>query len=144
VVSQTRKWVFLQMTFSRNYRHPEFVRDEQHLEDLLGQRDERGGGEFWLADEPGGYPCLSIVVSGDSSFAMYFPDDGHPGFRCLRPGDSQATTPGSTNFIWAGCDPGTGELVPNAFVVPVATSLSAAKSFFRDRALPASLEWFEL
>jgi hypothetical protein len=132
------------MTISRNYREPEVVRDERQLEDILGQRDERGGGEFWLAHETGCYPCLSIVVSGDSSFAIYFPEDRHPGFRGLGPRDDRATVHGFTNFIWAGCDPSTGEVVPNEFVLPLLTSLAAAKSFFRDKAIPKSLEWFEL
>ena len=92
------------MIISRNYRESEVVRDEQHLAGIIGERDERGGGEFWLVDEPGGYPCLSIVVSGDSSFAIYLPEDGHPGFRCLRPDHNPSEIHGSTNFIWAGCD----------------------------------------
>ena len=94
------------MTIARNFREPEVVaRDEQQLEEILKQRDSRGGAEFWLSDASEGFPCLSIVVSGDMSFAIYLPEEGHPGFRCLRPDADQSTSDGSTNFVWVGCDP---------------------------------------
>ena len=78
------------MIIDRNYREPELVRDEQHLVDILAQKDERGGGEFWLADELGSYPCLAIVVSGESSFVIYFPEERHAGFS-LPPAGSQSS-----------------------------------------------------
>lgn len=132
------------MTISCLDREPEVIRDQQHLEDILKQRDARGGGEFWLADGPDAFPSLSIVVSGEMSFAIYFPEAGHPGFRCLRPGADQPAIDGSTNFLWVGCDPASGELVPNEFVVPFSTSVRAAHAFFRDRSLPKAFQWFEL
>src|SRR5687767_12040696 len=99
------------MIIARNFTESEVVAaDEKQLEELLKQRDERGGAEFWLSDDRGGFPCLTIVVSGDVSFAIYFPEEGHPGFRCLRPDVDQSMVDESTNFVWTGCDPASGEL----------------------------------
>jgi hypothetical protein len=79
------------VTISRNYCEPEHADDEECLTQILEQRDERGGGEFWLANDGDRFPCLAVVVAGAMSFIHYFPEDGHPGFRCtLPPGRSDA------------------------------------------------------
>ncbi len=133
------------MNIARNFGGPEVVaHDEHQLEEILKERDSRGGAQFWLSDTSEGFPCLLIVVSGDWSFVIYLPEDGHPGFRCLLPDDDQSTTDSSTNFVWEGCDPFSGELVPNRFVIPFSASLSAAQAFYADRSLPDDFLWFEL
>ena len=132
------------MEINSNHAPPQIVADEQALAAVLEQRDTLGGAEFWLADQSEGLPCLALVVSGPTSHATYFPAKGHPGFRCLRPAASEPFPCPDTLFVWVGCDPASGEWVPGDFVVPVCTSLAAAREFFRNRSLPSSMQWFEL
>ncbi len=118
------------------------VHDDQGVERVLSTRDARGGGEYWLAEGVRDYPCLGVTVSGDQSAIHYFPEEGHPGFRCL--GGIGLPTDGKSTFEFDGCDPGNGMEVPNGFVVPVATAVAVAKDFLRCKNLPTSAEWFEL
>ncbi len=118
------------------------VEDEAGLERVLAMRDEHGGAEFWLGEAAGSYPCLAIRVSGNHCDIHFFPKERHPGFRCL--GGQGLPEDGLTTFVFKGCQPGSGEEVPNVFVVPFATALSVAKEFLRTRTLPSSATWFEL
>ena len=59
------------------------VDDIQGLKRVLAWRDARGGAIFWLSGEDVRYPCLGIRVSGNIADVHYFPEEGHPGFRCL-------------------------------------------------------------
>lgn len=118
------------------------VADEEGLEAVLRQRDPRGGGDFWLSGGDDTFPCLGIRVSGPHSDIHYFPEDRHPGFRCL--GGEGLPSEGTTTFVFDGCDPAMGEDVPNDFVVSFDTAVVVAKEFFRTRELPVCCEWFEL
>ena len=132
------------MTVSSNHRNTQIAADEQDLANILTQRDTLGGAEFWLADQDSSFPCLVLIVSGSACQATYFPAEEHPGFRCLRPAASEPLPSTETLFVWAGCDPATGEWVPSDFVVPVPVAFAVAHDFFRTRDLPSSAQWFEL
>jgi len=123
------------------------VSNENSLLALLSTRDACAGGEFWMSDELRSYPCLALIFSGPWGNAFYFPEEGHPGFRCLK-ADSDPDLPSGafTTFIWSGCDPASGEEVPNEFVLCSDQTIEVARVFYRDsaRALPASFSWFEL
>jgi hypothetical protein len=116
--------------------------DEKGLEAILRNRDGRGGGLFWMSDEGSANPCLAIRVSGDLCDVHYFPDDNHPGFRCL--GGQDLPPNGRTNFVYEGCDPYAGEETENEFVVAFSTALAVAKEFFRTKQMSCSVQWFEL
>ncbi|MCP5120202.1 MAG: hypothetical protein GY953_56115 [bacterium] len=129
------------MLISANHKQWD-AQNEQGVEHALSTRDARGGGEFWLAEGIGEYPCLGSIVSGEQSNIHYFPEKGHPGFRCL--GGKGLPPEGTSIFVFDAGDPGDGIEVPNDFVVPVATAVVVAKEFLRCRNLPTSVEWLEL
>lgn len=51
---------------------------------------------------------------------------------------------GTALFVYEGCDPASGESVPNAFVTTATRAQSLAAEFFDTQQLPASGSWFEL
>lgn len=103
------------------------VGDEASLGAALNRRDAIGGGEFWLAENAGGYPCLAIRVSGDYADIHYFPKSGHPGFRFMN--DTDDSSPGEyTIFRYLGSDPADGTEVPNEFVVSHIVAVTVAWS----------------
>ena len=104
--------------------------------------DQCGGGEFWLASEAGHLPALAIRLSGQLADVHYFPGDGHPGFRLL--GDLDLPIGGTTLFVYEGCDPFSGESVPNEFVTSASRALSIAGDFFETSQKPEPGSWFEL
>jgi hypothetical protein len=118
------------------------VEDGSGLIHALSWRDERGGADLWLTHEDEKYPCLAIQMSGDVAAVFYFPKDRHPGFRCL--GGENLPKGGFTKLVFQGCDPGTGENVPNEFIVPIKTALLIAKDFLRDKRMSGTVQWFEL
>jgi hypothetical protein len=124
------------------FRWTSNVEDEKALEAALMWRDSRGGAEFWLSQEGEKYPCLAMQISGSVGHVMYFPNDGHPGFRCL--GGEGLAKGGATTLVFLGCDPGDGVDVPNEFVVPFGKALLIAKDFFRNRKMSDTVAWFEL
>src|SRR5262249_30175044 len=89
------------------------------------QRDDCGGGIFWLAPDEERHPALCLRVSGDVADVHYFPRDRHPGFRCL--GGNGLPKGGLTTLVYRGADPETGEQTPNEFVVPFDTARAIAK-----------------
>lgn len=122
----------------------EKVDDEDTLAALLALRDSRGGGEFWVADAPGSFPCLAVVVSGGLSHVTYFPAERHPGYRALGNLDGAGPAGEFATLVWEGCDPASGEQVPWRFVLPFETALTIARDFFRNRSRSGSIEWLEL
>ncbi len=118
------------------------VEDDESLEAALVWRDHRGGGIFWLAHDTGQFPRLAIRISGNVADVIYFPQDGHPGFRCL--GGHGLPEGGLTTLVYQGCDPASGEQVSNKFIVPFETAYSVAKEFFRSKQMTGSVSWFEL
>jgi hypothetical protein len=119
------------------------VEDEPLLEAALSDRDAKGGAWFLLGDSDQGYPQLSITVSGGVADVHYYPRDGHAGFRCMAP-DQLSDVDAFTTFVYEGCDPASGEQVPNEFVVQVDVAMSVAKAFLATRGLLPSVRWFEL
>ena len=111
------------------------TRDE--LMQVLSQREHRHGGEFWIANISGGF-------SGEFAHVIWFPSEGHPGFRCIRNQHDRALNGESTVFVWDACDPADGEIVPNEFVLGTETALLIANKFFESTELPEGHEWFEL
>lgn len=95
-------------------RGDEFVSSEEALLEAISVRDDQGGGEFWISDASKSYPCLAVVFSGGQGDVHYFPEGGHPGFRCLN---EDGNTVGMTLSVWKGCDPASGQEVPNEFVL---------------------------
>jgi hypothetical protein len=118
------------------------VADERSLAAALSWRDDRGGGIFWLSPDVERYPALAIRVSGEVADVIYFPQEGHPGFRCL--GGQGLLEDGLTTLVYQGCDPASGEQSPNTFVVPFEAARSIAKEFFRSKRMPEGVSWFEL
>jgi hypothetical protein len=88
------------------------------------------------------YPELGIRISGESADIHYFPEDGHPGFRCV--GGEGLPQGGMTTLVYEGSDPGTGEDTPNEFVVSLATVGLVAKEFFLSKRMSNLVSWFEL
>ena len=124
------------------------VFDEEQLRSVLQTRDVRGGAEFWLthaatcAAELPAYPALNIRLYNESACATYFPDEGHPGFRCC--GGFNLDPNGMTTFVFDGCDPWTGEDAPNEFVIDNETAFAVATEYMQNPSLPQSFRWFEL
>jgi len=120
------------------------VDDAAMLEAALSDRDSRDGAWFLLGDSDRSYPQLSITVSGNAADVHYYPRDGHAGFRCMAAWDQLADADGFTTFVYEGCDPSSGEQVPNEFVVPFPVAIAVAKAFLATRGMYPSVEWFEL
>lgn len=121
------------------------AKSEAELEEILARIDSKGGGEFWFSHSgPGEYPAMLIQCSRDLATIFWFPQEGNPGFRCFRT-SSDPVMPGEfTTFLWDGSDPGTGEEVPNEFVVKRSTAIAVAKEFLLSPSLPAGFSWMEL
>lgn len=117
------------------------MQDDRSLEQVLTQRDERGGGIFWLTLD-NEYPALVVGASGDMADVHYFPRENHPGFRCLG-GDASPET-GFTTLVYPGCDPSGGENVPNEFIVSFQIARAIAREFSRSGQMSDAVRWFEL
>jgi hypothetical protein len=117
------------------------VHDEAELIAILATRDARGGALLWLSHDAS-YPTLAIRISGQQVDIHYFPNEGHPGFRCLANDMSNCNE--DSVFIFKGCDPATGEIVPSEFVVPIDTVNAVALEYFRSGKMSSSEQWFEL
>jgi hypothetical protein len=124
------------------HRRTWHLNDAAGLEDALAWRDSLGGAEFWLAHGDGKYPALAVRVSGAVADLHFFPEDRHPGFRCL--GGEGLSPGGATKFVFEGCDPRSGEATPNEFVVPFATACSIAREFMQSGQKSSSVSWIEL
>ena len=118
------------------------INDDKSLEDALAWRDNLGGGAFFIASDNEEYPMLAIRVSGDLADVHYFPQAGHPGFRCL--GGDGLPAGGTTPLVFQGCDPAAGEETPNKFIVPIETACAVAREFFDTRQMSESVSWVEL
>ena len=120
------------------------IDEASDLEAVLSE-DSRGGAWFFLGDTDASYPQLAIRVSGNAADAHYLPRAGHPGIRCMAVPEQQSRQGDSTTFVYEGCDPSSGEDVPNEFVVPFSLVLTVAREFLAaTRQKSASVEWFEL
>jgi len=124
------------------YRQTWQVEDDKSLESALAWRDDHGGGIFWLSPDEEKYPALAIRVSGDLADVLYFPHDGHPGYRCL--GGQELPEGGLTTLVYQGCDPASGEQTPNRFIVQFETARAVAKEFFSSKQMSEAVAWFEL
>jgi len=118
------------------------VKNAKDLRKVLAWRDHRGGAMFWLAHDDKKYPCLAIRVTGESADVHFFPEDRHPGFRCL--GGEGLPEDGLTTFVYEGCDPATGEQTPNHFVVPFRTAVDIATEFLKTERRSEAMSWFAL
>jgi hypothetical protein len=85
---------------------------------------------------------LAIRVTGALADVHYFPNEDHPGFRCL--GGDGLPDGGTTTLVFPGCDPATGEETPNEFVVSFETARRIAREFFYSRQMSPGFSWFEL
>src|SRR4051812_8518421 len=108
----------------------------------MASRDDKGGALFYITPDEEQYPSLAIRVTKDYADVHYFPYDGHAGFRCL--GGEGLPKDGWTNFVYQGCQPGTGEETPNKFILPFATACSVAKAFLRTGQRSDAVKWLEL
>lgn len=124
------------------------VESEAELRAALENRDARGGAEFWLTYTPPTsgkipeYPILNLRIHESLAVATYFPDSGHPGFRCY--GNQTLDSNRMTTFVFEGSDPSTGEEEPNEFILDVETAIGIASEFLNDSDLPKSRQWLEL
>jgi hypothetical protein len=117
--------------------------DARSLAEILRRRDSKGGGQFWISAMDDRFPCLALRVSGDLADVHYFPEEGHPGFRCLAEQDLLDERD-AIPFVYCGCDPASGEEVPREFVVPFMVALAVATEFLSTRQLPEAARWLEL
>jgi hypothetical protein len=124
------------------YRRTWKVNDAPELRAALAWRDERGGGEFWLAHEGTRHPCLAICMSSDIADVHYFPVAGGSAFRRL--GGENLPENGTTTMIYMGCDPGDGVETPNSFIIPSTAAVAIAEEFFRTKLVSCSAGWMEL
>jgi hypothetical protein len=85
---------------------------------------------------------MAVRVSGENSDVHYFPSVGHPGFRRLAPAQRHGSL--DVAFRYEGCDPHEGEIVPAAFVLPLAQALEIATGFMETGAIDEAGQWFEL
>ena len=127
-----------------SHRGEESAESPEELEHILLHRDSRGGGEFWISEVAGAFPCLLVGFSAEVAHVIWFPSEEHPGFRCLCLLDCPTLEGTFTLFVWDGCDPGTGELIPNEFVLDRSIASRVARQFFSSTVLPQGYEWFEL
>ena len=118
------------------------VTSREDLLSALEMRDQRGGAEFWLTADAGHLPALAIRLSGQLADVHYFPGDGHPGLRRL--GAVDLPVGGATLFVYEGCDPASGESVPNEFLISATMALSIAADFFETQKIPEAASWLEL
>jgi hypothetical protein len=117
------------------------IRDVSDLKNVLSRRDRKNGLEVWFAESLDSFPCIAVRISPPWCDIHFFPYDGHPGFRCLS---SNVPDGGETQFLWQGCDPGDGELVPNEFVVPVEDAHEIIWHCMIDRLPSTTRRWYEL
>lgn len=80
--------------------------------------------------------------SVEMSPTHYFPEDGHPGFRCL--GGHGLPVGGMARLDYQGAVLEAGEYTPNEFIVPVEVAHEIAVEFFRSQQMSAAVTWFEL
>jgi hypothetical protein len=118
------------------------VCDASGLHDVLTWRDKRGGARFWLSEGLEQYPVLAITVTGELADVMFYPEESHPGFRCL--GGQGLPKGGSTTFVFDGCDPWTGEDSPNEFVVSLNSASLIAVEFLEKKQMSVAVSWLEL
>jgi hypothetical protein len=124
------------------YRQGWNVGSEEELVSVLSMRDASGGADLWLSRGQAEFPKLAMQIGSALGNATFFPEDGHPGFRCI--GGKGLPKDGITKLIFQGCDPGDGEEVPNEFVLGFEELLSLAKFFFRTGGMSPSESWLEL
>lgn len=110
------------------------------LREAIRVRDSRGGAQFWISEGPRSFSCLAVRVSGDLADAHYFPDEGHPGFRCL----ASSPPDRSVLFVFEGCDPGVGERVPAEFVLSLGELDAVVSEFASTQRMCPSSSWLEL
>jgi hypothetical protein len=118
------------------------VSSEEELVSVLLLRDARGGAELWLSRERQAYPTLALQLGGSLGSATFFPQAGHPGFRCVR--GQALVDDGFTKIVFQGCDPSDGEEVPNEFVLGFESLVALAKVFFLNGGMSTSEQWLEL
>jgi hypothetical protein len=118
------------------------VNDVEDLKVALTWRDSRGGAWFWLSPENAEHPLLCIRITGDLADVIFFPEEGHPGFRCL--GGEGMLEGEYTTLVYEGCDPRAGEETPNEFIVPLSTAYSVASEFLRSERRSEAVSWLEL
>jgi hypothetical protein len=117
------------------------IREKNDLKDVLNRRDRKNGLEVWFSESPNSFPCIAVRISPPWCDILFFPHDGHPGFRCLS---NDVLDEGETMFLWQGCDPGDGELVPNEFVLPVDDAHDIVWHCMIDRVPSTTRRWHEL
>ena len=109
---------------------------------MLDWRDSVGGAIFFLEPDDASYPLLCMRVSGDVADIIFYPEDGHPGFRCL--GGEGLLEGGWTTLMYEGCDPSDGEEEPNQFIVPYVKARAVASDFLRDLKMSEAVSWLDL
>ncbi len=97
---------------------------------------------FWLSDGDYTFPALVLRVTGDVADVHYFPEDGHPGFRCVA--IQGLLEGGVTTLVYAGCDPWTGEDTPNEFIISIESARVIAEHFFVSKLMSNAVRWLEL
>jgi hypothetical protein len=81
-------------------------------------------------------------VSGNVADIIFYPEDGHPGFRCL--GGEGLPEGGWTTLLYEGSDPTDGEEEQNRFIVPFAKARDVASDFLRELRMSEAVTWLDL
>jgi hypothetical protein len=96
---------------------------------------------FWISHDEKRNPAISLLVKGDLSYILYFPDENHPGFASVGRIE-RLDRDGFTTFRFETVEQ--EQEVWNRQVIPLTDALKAAVEFFTSEKLPQSIEWEEL
>jgi len=81
------------------------------------------------------YPCLAILVNGESACVHYFTSDGD---NYQTAGNEESD--GTTNFFVGG----QMTEMPNYTVVPLSLAIECAKQFIESQERPSCITWNEI
>jgi hypothetical protein len=108
-----------------------FSREE--IRAVLSLRNENSTNEFWISRISDSYPCMALLVKGDSAHVSYFPEDGQPGFVSLNGADSSGETVFIKDFV-----------LDSENMVEYDEAVTAVLRFYESPEMPNNLDWLEL
>jgi hypothetical protein len=114
------------------------VNEVAELESLLERRPVEDAGAFWLSNEGGAFPTLSILIKDGWAILHYIPAANEAGLRSL--GDKCG---GELLRFSISRNPADDVEEPSDAIVPREAAIKAAREFFLG-GIPTSVKWIEL
>ena len=106
--------------------------DFEKVQKLLSNREQQSEISLWLGS---GYPCMNLLVKGETAHVCFFPSYNHPGYISQNGQDiERSTLINEKDHIE----------VPVSSIISVDAALEAAKEFCATTVLPKNSEWLEL